>query len=236
MNDWNIQARAHACQPCGKGFSDRQPYHTVLFDAKHEVQRVDMCEACWKHREGDGARDRKGFISHWQGVYEVPPPAAPEAIRKENAETLLRKIMELNDPKYMAASYILAVMLERKRILKVKEQFHREGQRVFVYEQPRTADVFTIPDPGLQLNQLEQVQREVAALLEHGSLTPPPPPEVSSTSAVSPTEGDPTEGDPTEGDPIQATPAEATPGAETPPTSPTGEASPLSAEMEPLAR
>jgi hypothetical protein len=173
MNEWNIQSRAHACQACGKSFSDQQHYHTLLLDLKHEVQRRDVCEPCWKHGHNEGAGDRKGFISHWQGVYEAPPAAPPEAIQKENAETLLRKIMELNEPKHVAVSYILAVMLERKRILKIKEQFKREGQRIFVYEQPRTGDLFTIPDPDLQLNQLEQVQRDVASLLEYG-LNPPP--------------------------------------------------------------
>jgi len=172
MNEWNIQSRAHACQACGKGFSDKQHYRTLLLDLRHEVQRRDVCEACWKDEQNEGAGDRKGFISQWQGVYEAPPAAPPEAIQKENAETLLRKIMELNESKYVATSYILAVMLERKRILKIKEQFKRDGQRVFVYEQPKTGDIFTIPDPDLQLNQLEQVQRDVASLLEHG-LTPP---------------------------------------------------------------
>jgi hypothetical protein len=66
-------------------------------------------------------------------------------------------------------------MLERKRVIKVKEQLARDGQRVFIYEQPKTGDVFTITDPNLQLNQLEQVQRDVATLLEHG-LNPPPSP------------------------------------------------------------
>ena len=47
-----------------------------------------------------------------------PPPPAPEAIRKENAESLLRKLMERGDPRFSAASYILAVVLERKRLLK----------------------------------------------------------------------------------------------------------------------
>ena len=63
-------------------------------------------------------------------------------------------------------------MLERKRILKVKEQIVRDGKRVFIYEQPGTGDVFTIADPDLHLDQLEAVQRDVAALLEHG-LNPP---------------------------------------------------------------
>jgi hypothetical protein len=171
MNEWNIQSRAHACQACEKHFTDKQHYHTTLLDLKHEIQRRDLCEACWKQEHGEGAADRKGFISHWQGVYEAPPPAPPEPIQKENAESLLRKLMELNDPKYAAAAYILAAMLERKRILKVKEQFKREGQRIFVYEHSRTGDVFTIPDADQQLND-EAVQRDVAALLEHG-LNPP---------------------------------------------------------------
>ena len=40
-----------------------------------------------------------------------PPPSEP--IQKQTAESLLRKLIELNDPKYIAAGYILAVMLER---------------------------------------------------------------------------------------------------------------------------
>ena len=168
MNEWNIQSRAHTCQACEKGFSDKQPYHTVLWELKHQIERRDLCEPCWTKEQGEGIMDRQGFISHWQGIYEAPPAAPPEAIQKESAETLLRKIVERNDPAFAAAAYILAAMLERKRLLKVKEQLRQEGRRIFVYEQPKTGDVFTIPDPNLQLNQLDQVQREVAALLEHG--------------------------------------------------------------------
>ena len=59
-------------------------------------------------------------------------------------------------------------MLERKRVLKVKDQLKDKGGRIFVYEVAKTGDIFTIPDPNLKMEQLEQVQIEVAALLEHG--------------------------------------------------------------------
>ena len=183
MNEWNIQSRAHGCQACGKPFADQQTYHTLLFDEKDDFKRLDVCDPCWQAQYSHGASDRKGFVSYWQGVYEAPPAAAPDPIRKENAESLLRKVIELNDPKQAAVAYILAVMLERKRVLKVKEQLMREGQRVFLYEQPATGDLFTIIDPNLQLNQLEQVQHDVAALLEHG-LNPPEQP-VAATVAPS---------------------------------------------------
>jgi hypothetical protein len=173
MNIWNIQSRAHACQACEKSFADKEKYHTVLTDAKSDYSRLDVCVNCWQSQYEDGANERKGFVSHWQGIYEARPEAPPEAIQKASAETLLRELVELNDPKYAAAAYILAVMLERKRQLRVKEQFKRDGQRIFVYEQPKTFDIFTIPDPDLQLNELDEVQHLVARLLEHG-LNPPP--------------------------------------------------------------
>jgi len=183
MTEWNIQSRAHACAACSKPFADQETYHTLLFDEKADFRRSDICGACWQKQYSEGARDRKGFVSYWQGVYAAPPPPA-DAIQRETAESLLRKLIELNDPRYIPAGYILAVMLERKRLLKVQEQVVREGQRVFIYEQPGTGDMFTITDPALKLDQLEQVQHDVAALLEHGLNPPAPEPEPAAAEAA----------------------------------------------------
>jgi len=165
MNEWNIQSRARACQACEKTFADKQPYHTLLFEEKQQYHRLDICAACWESQYREGASERKGFISQWQGVYHSPQSAPPDAIQKESAESLLRKLIQANDPAHGPVCYILAVMLERKRILKVREQIQGESGRVFIYEQPATGDVFTIADPNLQLNQLEEVQRATADLL-----------------------------------------------------------------------
>jgi hypothetical protein len=173
MNEWNIQSRAHACEACAQLFADKQPLHTLLLDEPPDLRRSDICEPCWQKKFAGDASSRAGFISHWQGIYEAPAPPV-DAIHKDTAETILRKLIEQNDPRYAPAGYILAVMLERKRILKVKEQIIRDGKRVFIYEQPKTGDIFTIADPALRLDQLEQVQRDVAMLLEQG-LNPPAP-------------------------------------------------------------
>ena len=154
MTEWNIQSRAHACTACGKSFADKEAYHTLLFDERADFHRLDICQSCWQKQYSDGGRERKGFISYWQGVYEAPTPQA-EPIQKETAESLLRKLIELNDPHYIPAGYILAVMLERKRLLRVKEQLVRDGHCVFIYEQSKIGDVFIIVDPNFQLNQLE---------------------------------------------------------------------------------
>jgi len=165
MNDWNIQSRAHACQNCGKSFADKEVFHTLLFDLKKDFTRLDICQACWESQFAEGGVERKGFISHWHGTYDAAPPPPPEAIQKETAESVLRQLIQANDPAHGPACFILAVMLERKRLLRVKEQFRQEGRRYFIYEQPKSGDLFTILDPDLQLDQLEEVQRDVASLL-----------------------------------------------------------------------
>ncbi len=173
MSEWNIQSRAYACQSCETAFADKQPFHTLLVEEKQEYRRLDICPACWAAQYRDGANNRKGFISQWHGIFQAPPLAPPDPILKESAESLLRKLIETGDPKYGPVCYILAVMLERKRVLKVKDQIQREGGRIFIYEHSKTGDLFTITDPNLQLNQLEEVQRDTANLLARG-LNPAP--------------------------------------------------------------
>lgn len=182
MNEWNIQSRSRLCQACEKPFADKQPYHTVLFEEKQQYHRLDICPSCWESQYREGASERKGFISQWQGVYHAPPAAPVDPIQKESAESLLRKLIEANDPKHGPVCYILAAMLERKRILKVKEQIQGENGRVFIYEHARTGNVFTIADPKLQLDQLEEVQRDTAQLLAHG--LNPPQAEVAATETA----------------------------------------------------
>lgn len=217
MTEWNIQPRASACQSCGRAFGDGQPYHTLLFDDRMRYRRQDVCHDCWQG-QFSLATDRRGFVSYWQGLYEAPPPKAVEPIARETAETLLRKLMAQNDPRHAATIYILAVMLERKRLLKVKDQLVTCGQRTFIYEHARTGEMFSVPDPGLRLDQLEQVQRDVAALLAQGSasaLSPPPPSSAAadSDSSTTPPSGraDPIQPSMLPGQPVAA--ASASPGA-----------------------
>ena len=174
MNEWNIQSRAHACETCGHPFVDRQTFHTLLFDERAGLRRMDVCKTCWGNENTTSLRDHKGFLSYWHGVYEAPTPRV-DPIQKDTAESLLRKLIAQNDPQHAPAAYILAVMLERKRLLKIKEQITVNGRRVFVYEQPKTGDLFTIADPDLKLDQLAAVQHDVANLLAHGLNLPDAP-------------------------------------------------------------
>ena len=60
-------------------------------------------------------------------------------------------------------------MLERKKLLKeIETKNAPDGQLTRIYEHTKTGEVFVIPDPQLRMDQIAQVQQEVAGLLGPG--------------------------------------------------------------------
>lgn len=154
--DWNIRARSSACEVCHRPFEDQEALFSRLEFGEEGYVRRDYCKVCWSDAL------RQGAVSVWKSVFQAPPPPPPEPIKKETAESLLRKLMETDDPANWNVIFILAVMLERKRILVERDiQTREDGVRVRVYEHRKTGESFLIADPKLRLADLERIQAEV---------------------------------------------------------------------------
>lgn len=162
--DWDIKLRGDVCHKCNTPFADKQPYFSALTYDIEGYKRADYCINC-----RPGKPDTAPLVSCWQGIYRMPPPPAEEPLKKETAESLLRGLMEKNDPAKINVIYILAVMLERKRIIVERDvQRSENGVTIRVYEHRETGESFMIREPHLQLDQLEHVQAEVIAMLGGG--------------------------------------------------------------------
>jgi len=187
--EWNIQARALQCAVSGRPFEKGERIYSALYWRDGQYARVDLNEESWKARN-----DNIEPLSAWQTDFVPPPPPEPETLRKDDAESLLRRLVSENAPGTLNARYILALMLERKKVLRQVERQRNEGLSVLVYEHLPTGEVWLIEDPGLKLGELKTVQEEVAHLLDGGASTDPvlplnPAPsaeQVSETSAESP--------------------------------------------------
>ena len=161
--EWNIRACADQCAACGRKFADRERLMSRLrFTPPDGYLREDYCVACWPAAGANGA----GSVSAWSAKWLAPAPKTPEPLKRETAESLLRELMETDDPAKGNVIFILAVMLERRRILAEKEvQVQPDGRKIRVYEHKQTGESFVVPDPGLRLREIESVQREVLELL-----------------------------------------------------------------------
>lgn len=160
--EWNIRACADQCAACQTKFADRETLMSRLRFTADGYVRDDYCAGCWPGRTPGADAE----TSAWSAVWHAPAPKAPEALRKETAESLLRELMETEDPSKRNVIFILAVMLERRRLLVEKEvQVQPDGVKIRVYEHKQTGESFVVPDPQLKLAEIESVQREVMELL-----------------------------------------------------------------------
>ena len=162
QTDWTIQSRSGRCAATGRDFAEGELFYTLLFRERHGFRREDLSEEAWRARQGDSAAHPP--YSFWRGKFEPPAPV-PEPLARETAEDLLRSYMSGHDESHANARYILALMLERKRLLKQIEVKEDDHGRTLVYEHVKTGEVFIVPDPGLRMDQIEAVQNEVAGLL-----------------------------------------------------------------------
>jgi hypothetical protein len=160
-NDWPIKHRADTCARTQRAFAPGEQFYTLLFREGEGFRREDLSEEAWTQRN-ENIRP----FSFWKTRYEPPPLAPPEPLGKENAEDILRRLLAENDGTNANACYVLAVMLERKRVLKQIKVDQTDGRPVLIYEHAKTGDVFIVPEVRLRLDELEHVQNEVSQLLK----------------------------------------------------------------------
>ena len=181
LHDWPIHARAERCALTDRAFENGETFHTLLYRDRHGrgsgLHRLDVCDAAWRDLRAD--QDATPPFSHWRAKF-VPPARTekpPETLPRHDAETLLRRYLtEEETPADGSAReracYLLALMLERRRRLRptdARTEPGPDGRRLLFYEHRETGETFVVVDPGLRLDQLEALQREVADLLR-----PPP--------------------------------------------------------------
>ena len=186
MIDWNLRSRSHSCHKCSADFIDGERCNSAVAVFENDVVqtllaekiaayaedpkkpkppeyvRLDFCPSCWPGMHGTD------WISSWHSPYSAPEPPAPEPLPRETAESLLRKLMEQEDSvENTSVIFILAVMLERKKILIERRVRHApDGTMIRVYEHKKTGEIMLVTDPDLGIDQLPGVQRRVQALLE----------------------------------------------------------------------
>ena len=160
--EWNIRSRGHFCTICQKPLVDKAPMVSALKETPGGYERFDCHPECWKAQE----RDWEPF-SQWDGVYFAPvKEEKKEPLKKEDAGELLRQLVTMDDPAMKNVVYVLAVMLERSKILVERDSKELEDGTIRrVYEDRKQGDTFVILDPRLRLENLSEVQQQVVALL-----------------------------------------------------------------------
>ena len=164
-NEWLIKPRSDSCSVTGRPFGAGEMFYTLLHREGDGFRREDLSEEAWQSRN-----ENIQPFSFWKSRFEPPPAPVLEPLPRENAEDLFRRLIVQPNPAANAC-FVLAVMLERKRVLKQVRAEDSDGRRLLIYEHAQNGDVFVVTDPQLRLADLQQVQAEVMQLLQSANRT-----------------------------------------------------------------
>ncbi len=179
---WSIKIRARECAATGEPFEAGQKIRAAIFPDPESsgYLRKDFALDAWESRE-----EKEPPFSTWITTYE--PPVLEEKVEDvvdQDPESLLRKMVEEDEAHTENVRYILAVMLERQKLLRETDTQEVPTGKLRVYEHRKTGDVFIIKDPQIPLSDVDKVQAEVKQMLD-----PDPEPEAE----VKPESEDPKE-------------------------------------------
>lgn len=157
---WEVKARAHKSAASDTPFEEGQTIISRLRMTADGLVRDDFLQSEW---DGDKEKASRFF---WKTVYHPPQPKAEAPFKEENAAEALTGLLAENDPENTNTLFILAAMLERKRLWVEKAvQRDEQGRKVRIYEQKDGGETYFIVDPEIHLDQLVQLQEEVARKL-----------------------------------------------------------------------
>lgn len=157
-DSWNIKKISSNCHKSDELFMDNEEIVSELIFENGILERRDYK---YKHYEVNEEN-----ISSWKTIFYIPKPKE-EIIKQDSIEDILRKKLSLENDDSINLIFILAIMLERKKILIEKSVgYNQENKKIRVYEHKKTKESFIIIDPELSLSEIEPLKEEVSDLLD----------------------------------------------------------------------
>lgn len=155
---WNISKISNSCYKSNDLFDDNETVISELVFENGILERRDYKYQCFNTNNQS--------LSSWKTVFKLQKPKE-EIIKKDSVEDLLRKKISLESNDSINIIFILAIMLERKKVLIEKSFFFDDdNKKIRIYEHKKTNESFAIIDPQLSLNEIEPLKEEVYDLIK----------------------------------------------------------------------
>lgn len=179
---WHVRSRGRECAATQRPFTDGEVIVTALFPDPESsgYLRRDYCPEGWIAQQESGDPP----FSFWRTTFtSTSGNETNKPEEKLSAEEILTRLVVEDEEHTENARFILAVMLERQKLLRETDSQRTATGIIRVYEHRKTGEVFIVKDPDIPLSQVDEVQKEVFILLENNGRSPEP--DVAETSESS---------------------------------------------------
>src|SRR3954447_12238461 len=158
MTDYQIQASSRRCAATGREIAPGERYYSVLLDQGTSFVRQDYSLEAWRGPP-------PATFSFWQGRLSQSGAPKRQPIDDELLLDCFARLEGEMEPGKQAFRFVLALLLVRRKRLRMEDSSSEGGQEILVLRDGRSKAKYLVIDPGLPDDELESVQDEVFAVL-----------------------------------------------------------------------
>jgi hypothetical protein len=178
--DYKFGRSGESCSACGKTFEVQQPLHSMIVLAEERPARSDWCEACFVNAN----KDAPEVFAHWR-TRKLQEGRARRQVDFATLRELFFRMAGKSGAEYTKLAYMLALLLLRKRFLKLQEFASENGVDYLVITAKQRVEPMRIEAPELQPDDFAALRDRLRVLLDFDM-----PDEIDSTFVAPPASDD----------------------------------------------
>lgn len=157
-NDWSMPPRTERCAACGHPFEVGEAFQACLVQAGEDYLRQDFCLTCPPPVDPQP-------VGVWRTRRPEPATRRLQPFDREAICTFFERLDDTDDPARRRFRFVLALLLWRKKILKLDHTRTTDQGEVWEFSMPRTSASYLVPQPALDVEQLEHLSEQLERLL-----------------------------------------------------------------------
>lgn len=170
MEDWKIKRDRAACERPGCPLPTLQQYYAVL--EFPECMRRDLCAACFAEREQRAGAESP--LVFWRAVRKQAGSKEP-VLDLVSLRALFDRLAEVDDERARQLRYFCALLLLRKRVLKVvppRTAEHERADLVVIDPKQKEMEPIALFAPAIDLDDIGSIKDELLAAIGEGTEAP----------------------------------------------------------------
>ena len=167
MEDWKIQRDRTGCEQPGCPLPGSSHYFAVL--EFPECMRREMCDACFTERQGRAEKEQQPLV-FWRAARKQNDSKEP-VLDLVSLRALFDRLADVEDERARALRYFCALLLLRKRVLKMTRPRTKEQERAdLVLKDPKIKDMEPVClfAPPIDLDDLGSIKDDLLAAIGEG--------------------------------------------------------------------
>jgi len=164
--EYKIGVPSRQCHTCERGFAVGDEYYSAVVETAQEdhLARHDFCPQCWKPGEA-------AYFSFWKARVpqpEQPAQRGPRLVDLGRLLQLFERLADSPDEQAQRFRYVLALVLMRKRRLKIVESRRIAGGRgeALVLRETGSERRHEVSCPGISDDEIRSVADRLREILD----------------------------------------------------------------------